>query len=101
MSQFVNMLIRVMKIADFEHKKEVVRALMVLHQDEGLPNAEVVQKALLGILGPKRGAPSCLNEHQKEFITSSLTLMQSLGVYDKDFYVELMVQFMESDMDVR
>ena len=101
MSTFVNMLVRVMKIAEFHYKVDIACALITLNRDESLPHADHIQKALLLLLGPKRNAPSSLVHDQKQFILVALELMQALGVYNRDFYVELMVQFMESDMDVR
>lgn len=45
--------------------------------------------------------PTCQDPVQKEFIKTALLLMQQLGEYDKDFCVELMVQFLEADREVR
>ena len=101
MSKFVNMLVRVMKIAEYRYKTDIAYALITLNQDETLPHADHIQKALLLILGPKRNAPSSVVYDQKQFILVALELMHILGVHNRDFYAELLVQFIESDMDIR
>lgn len=50
-SAFVTMLVRVMKIAQYSHKVDVAEALLAIHQQENIPNTEVVYKAIYHILG--------------------------------------------------
>ena len=53
------------------------------------------------VTGHYANPPTCQDPVQKEFIMAALNLMHQLGVYDKDFCVEMMVQFMEGDQEVR
>lgn len=69
---------------------------------EGIPNPEAVYKALYGVFGGHQcGAPSCQNPLDREFILEALGVMQLLGVYDRDFFAELMVQFLDGSRDIR
>lgn len=101
MTNFVSMLLKVLQLADFSYKVQVLAALQLLQADQGIPNGSVVQQAVLRILADDQNPPSCVNEHQKRFIMAGLTMMQTLGIYGREFYTELMVQFLEADSDVR
>ncbi len=101
MVSFISILLKVLNIAEFRLKVDIVLAIGKLHKEEGIPNATTVQTVLLTILSDSDDTPSCLNQYQKAFIIEALTLMQSMGLYDRFFYTELMVQFLEADTHVR
>ena len=101
MINFVSMLLRAMNIADFGFKVEILGGIKELHAQYGIPNGNVVQQALLNILGDQKNSPSCVNEHQKKFIVEALQVIQTLGIYGRDYYTELMAQFLEADKEVR
>ena len=46
-------------------------------------------------------APTCVVEIEKIFIQKAIELLLVLNHHDRDFYVELMVQFLDGDKDVR
>lgn len=46
-------------------------------------------------------SPTCLNEDEKGFIRKGLELLQLLGVHDREFYIEQIVQFLEGDKEIR
>ena len=67
----------------------------------GITNADVVYKTLYSVLNHHTTPPSCQDPIQKDFISKAIMLLTTLGIYDRDFYMELMVQFMDADSDVR
>ena len=101
MVAFISMLLKALNIAEYQHKVAITKAIGKLHREEGIPNGNTVHTVLLTQLSDSADPPTCLNEHQKAFIVEALRLMQSMGLYDREFYTELMVQFLEADADVR
>ncbi len=94
-------LLPLMKESDFKHKTDMVRALLTLQREYGLPDVEQVQKAICAQLASEGNAPSCVDTDQKQFILLALQLLQTMGVYNRNFYAELMVQFVDGDRDIR
>ena len=101
MVNFVSLLLRAMNIADYAFKVEILLGIKELHMEYGIPNGNMVQQALLNILGDSKNPPSCVNPHQKTFIIEAFMLIQTLGIYGREFYTELMAQFLEADKEVR
>ncbi|GFN75135.1 WD repeat-containing protein kiaa1875-like isoform x3 [Plakobranchus ocellatus] len=100
---FVNMIVKLIRIADFVHKVGVVDAILSVHAQEGLSgNVEaVVVKTLLAVLNHHTNPPSCAQPDQRNFILASLRALTVFGIKDKDVLAELMVQFLDGDKDVR
>ena len=88
-------------MAEWSFKVDVLEALQTLVSNETVPQTEVVARTVMSILGDQKDLPTCINPQQKKFIGSSLKLVHSLGSWEKDFYVELLLQFLEADNDVR
>jgi hypothetical protein len=101
MSAFVSMILRVVKIADYVHKVSIANALLMLHHQEGIPNSDAVAKTVLGILNNRVKAPSCLDELEKEFIRTSLKLLVAMQAIEKELFMELMMQYLDGDKEVR
>ncbi|ELT93743.1 hypothetical protein CAPTEDRAFT_227356 [Capitella teleta] len=100
-SALVEMLAKVLRFSEYVERIEILKALKMLQREEGIPNPEVILKALYSVFGAHCNPPSCLDPTQKTFINEGIKMMQTLGVYDRDFYVELMVQILEADASVR
>ena len=45
--------------------------------------------------------PTCAVEVEKTFIRKAIEVMQVLGKYDRNFFTELMVQFLDGDKEIR
>ncbi|XP_064640581.1 WD repeat-containing protein 97-like [Lineus longissimus] len=101
MSAFVTMLIRVVKISEYEHKVPITNALLMLHHQEGIPNNDAVAKSILGLLNNRVKAPSCLDEMEREFIRAALKLLVAMQAMEKELFMELMMQYLDGDKDVR
>ena len=95
------MLLRVLKIASYEHKAGVCEALRFIHTHEGLPNVMLVRATTLAQLSGERHMPTCQNEAEKAFIQAALYLVVVLQVLDKTMFSLLMVMYLDGDQDVR
>ena len=58
-------------------------------------------QVLYSVLNHHTHPPTCMVEVEKAFIKKAVELLQLLGTHDRDFYVELMVQFLDGDKDMR
>ncbi|XP_048253419.1 WD repeat-containing protein 97-like isoform X2 [Haliotis rufescens] len=98
-----NMILKLIRIAELEHKTAVVEALTLLFTQESLTGTVTVQvqKAIYSALNHHSKPPTCAVEAEKAFILSSVRCLQVLAVKDMDFVVEMMVQFLDGDRDVR
>ncbi|KAL3860750.1 hypothetical protein ACJMK2_010825 [Sinanodonta woodiana] len=103
LDNFVNMLLRLIRIGDYSEKASIVDALAMLHAQEEFSDALVhsVCKTISSVLNHHKDPPTCMRSDQKNFILSSLKTMQKLGLQDKDFFTELLVQFLDGDKEVR
>ena len=45
--------------------------------------------------------PSCAEPEQKTFILAAIKGLQSMGILDKEFVLEMLVQFLDGDREVR
>lgn len=99
-SAFVTMLLRLLKIADYGMKTPILYAILTLHQQDPIPNAEMVLDLILSILNKSNG-PTCQDEDQKEFIVACLHFIKSYGKFNKKVVVEIMVEFVDGDKAVR
>ncbi|XP_071957525.1 WD repeat-containing protein 97-like isoform X2 [Antedon mediterranea] len=97
---FVTMLLKLVKIADFGMKSPITEAIAVLNQQEQLSNSRAVYETMISTLNKNNG-PSCSDEEQKMFIVSGLKLLCAMGIYEQDFIIEAMVQFLDGDRQVR
>ena len=66
-----------------------------------IPNTDVVYKTMYSVLNHHTTPPSCQDPVQKEFISKAVQLLTAMGTYDRDYFMELLVQLMEADSDVR
>ncbi|XP_067652672.1 WD repeat-containing protein 97-like isoform X2 [Haliotis asinina] len=98
-----NMVLKLIRIAETQHKTAVVEALTLLFTQESLTGAVTVQvqKAIYSALNHHSNPPTCAVEDEKAFILSSIRCLQVLAVKDIDFVVEMMVQFLDGDREVR
>ncbi|XP_041453812.1 WD repeat-containing protein 97-like isoform X10 [Lytechinus variegatus] len=99
-SAFVTMLLRLLKIADYGMKTPILYAILALHQQDPIPNAESVLDLLLSILNKSVG-PTCQDEDQKDFIVACLHFFKAYGKFNKKVVVEIMVEFVDGDKMVR
>ena len=96
------MLLNCLRDADWRYASDIVEQLQGIQRDQGLPHAADVQRTLLGALRDGRsGPPTCLDPYGKDLLLSGLRLLHSLNMWDRDFYAEVMVQFIEGDKDAR
>ncbi|CAH1779292.1 unnamed protein product [Owenia fusiformis] len=98
---FITMLLRLVRIASFKHKSDVVEAILRINQDFGVPNNDAVLRTLLSVLNHHTHPPTCAVPEEKMFILSAIKCMQSMGIFDKDFCTGLMVEYIEGDKDIR
>ncbi|XP_033117217.1 WD repeat-containing protein 97-like isoform X2 [Anneissia japonica] len=97
---FVTMLLKLVKIADYGMKNRITEAISLLNQQEQLSNSRAVYETIISTLNKGNG-PSCTDEEQKMFIMNSLKLLSAMCIYEKDFLIEAMVQFLDGDREVR
>ncbi|XP_038077425.1 WD repeat-containing protein 97-like isoform X3 [Patiria miniata] len=97
---FVTMLLRLLKIADYAMKTPILEAIIMLYQQDSLANTKVVIDTVMGVLN-KSSPPTCQDEDQKGFILMSLKALQAMTNPDTEMVVELIVQFLDGDKEVR
>ncbi|XP_022106675.1 WD repeat-containing protein 97-like isoform X2 [Acanthaster planci] len=97
---FVTMLLRLLKIADYAMKTPILEAIIMLHQQDSLATTKVVVDTLMGVLN-KSSPPTCQDEDEKGFILMALKALQAMSNPDTEMIVELIVQFLEGDKEVR
>jgi hypothetical protein len=56
---------------------------------------------MLVALNHHTNTPTCADPEQKTFILVAIKGMQAMGVLDKDFVIEMLVQFLDGDREVR
>jgi len=100
---FVNMIVKLLRIAEFHHKVQVINAILLVHSEEGLADSVManVVKTLLSVLNHHTTPPYCGVPDQKDFIMAALRALGLFGVKDKEVICELCVQFLDGDRDVR
>lgn len=138
---FITMLVRVLRIADFEHKSDIIDAITLLYSQEGIPNPEPIYKVyfeklifwlsifkssrvwcvwschevlvkqlivyvpllqvLYSVLNHHTHPPTCVSPVEKTFIFKSIELLSLLDCHDRQFFIELMAQFLDGDKDIR
>ena len=98
---FINMLLKAVHVAEYPHKVSLVEAIGQLQREEGIPNGHSVHQSLLSFMSSSSQAPNCQYPDQKTFIIAALNLIQGLGIWDRDFYCELITQFLEADNELR
>ncbi|XP_005105308.1 WD repeat-containing protein 97 isoform X2 [Aplysia californica] len=100
---FVNMIVKLLRIAEWLHKVSVTDAILLVHTEEGLSDSVVIQavKTLASVLNHHSTPPTCSVKEQKDFIMSALRALASFAVKDKDVIAEMMVQFLDGDRDIR
>lgn len=100
---FVSMIMKLLRFATFPHKTSVAEAITLVHTQEILSEAtcHAVQKMLLTALNHHANTPSCADPEQKTFILAAIKGLQAMGICDKEFVVEMLVQFLDGDSEVR
>lgn len=98
---FATILMRVLKTAEYAYKTAIAESLMQLHSQESLYDSTGIMKTFVGILNSRTDAPSCAIENQKRFILYCLKALQHLGMKDRDYITELMLQYLDGDREVR
>ena len=95
------MLVRVLKISEWPEKIDVMRALRLLHQQETIPDLSVITQAVYGIFNLNLNPPRCTDALGKLFLIDAIKLIQALGVINKDYVMELMLQYLQGDREIR
>ena len=70
------MLLKLLKIADYGMKTPILYAILALHQQDPVPNAEAVLDLLLFILNKNNG-PTCQDEDQKVILKTLFNIVES------------------------
>ena len=79
------------------------QAILILHR-QGLFTEEaatVVQYSLLALLKEPLSCSSDELDSKHQFLKLCLTLLTSLELFDEHFIIELMTQYITSDIDLR
>ena len=100
---FMTMLSRLLRVAEYVFKTKITDSLSMLYTQENIsdPTAHNTSKTLISVLNNPKDPPTCLDEEQKTFIVAALQCLSKLGIKDKDFITEMMVQFLDGDKEVR
>ncbi|XP_059827568.1 WD repeat-containing protein 97 isoform X2 [Hypanus sabinus] len=97
---FVLMLINLLWTAEYKVKEEVTNVLAMLLPSQPAAVSRLAQETLLAILsGPN--PPQAEIREQREFIRAALGALKQLVTHSQEFFVELMVQFLQSDVILR
>ncbi|XP_059170361.1 WD repeat-containing protein 97-like isoform X2 [Physella acuta] len=99
----VNMIVKLLRIAEWLHKIAVTEAILTIYNSEGLSDSVTltVVKTLLSVLNHHANPPNCGVGEQKDFILTALRALSAFAVRDKDVIAELIAQFLDGDMVVR
>lgn len=97
------MIYKLIRIADWGDKVSVTDAILYVYAEEGLSESVTVNVArtLVAVLNHHASPPECSVTEQKVFILSALKTLAALMIKEKDVVVELLVQFLIGDTDVR
>ncbi|BFZ13069.1 hypothetical protein BsWGS_16108 [Bradybaena similaris] len=100
---FISMIYKLIRIADWGDKVNVTDAILYVYAEEGLSESVIVNVArtLVAVLNHHTSPPVCSVTEQKVFILSALKALATLMIKEKDVVVELLVQFLIGDTDVR
>lgn len=100
---FMTMLSRLLRVAEYVFKTKITDSVSMLYTQENISDATTlsVSKTIISVLNNPKEPPTCLVEDQKAFILAALQALNKLGVKDKDFVIEMMVQFLDGDKEVR
>ncbi|XP_062898592.1 uncharacterized protein LOC134343789 [Mobula hypostoma] len=97
---FVLMLIDLLRTAEYEVKEEVTNVLVVLLPSQPAAVSRLARETLMTVLsGPN--PPQAEIREQWEFIRAALGALKQLATHSQEFFVELMVQFLQSDVILR
>ncbi|XP_064610519.1 uncharacterized protein LOC135474835 [Liolophura sinensis] len=97
---FASLLGRVMKIASYKHKVDISAALMTLHSMEDMEDTNGIARCYLSALN-HHNPPTALVHEEKTFILTSLRALQTLRENDQGVIIELMIQYIDGDKDIR
>ncbi|KAL8181429.1 UNVERIFIED_CONTAM: hypothetical protein K2H54_001632 [Gekko kuhli] len=89
-------LLEALPTADFGTKTQLLEAILSLREALGPGMSDVVQHTLVGLLNPKKGAPSMQKEYQKRFILAALHALLALNKDSRDLMVELMAYYVQA-----
>ena len=97
------MISRLLRVAEFLFKTKITDSISLLYTQENISDgtAHTVSKTLISVLNSPKDPPTCLVEEQKAFIVAAIQALSKLGIKDKDFITEMMVQFLDGDKEVR
>lgn len=97
------MLSRLLRVAEYIFKTKITDSLSMLYTQENISDgtSHAVSKTIISVLNNPKDPPTCLVEEQKAFIVAALQALNKLGVKDKEFVTEMMVQFLDGDKEVR
>ncbi|XP_072911279.1 WD repeat-containing protein 97-like isoform X2 [Hemitrygon akajei] len=97
---FVLMLINLLWTAEYKVKEEVTNVLAMLLPSQPAAVSRLTHETLMAILsGPN--PPQAEIREQREFIRAALGALKQLVTHSQEFFVELMVQFLQSDVILR
>ena len=99
----MTMLSRLLRVAEYMFKTKITDSLSMLYTQENISDgtSHTVSKTIISVLNNPKDPPTCLVEEQKAFIVAALQALNKLGVKDKEFVTEMMVQFLDGDKEVR
>ncbi|CAG5117443.1 unnamed protein product, partial [Candidula unifasciata] len=100
---FVVMICKLLRIADWGDKVKVTDSILYVYTEEGLNESVTINvvRTLVAVLNHHASPPACSVTEQKEFILTALKALATLTVKEKEVVVELMVQFLLGDTEVR
>jgi hypothetical protein len=102
--EFVIKLASILLICECMVKIEIIDALTELLNSTGIPNKDVVWDTVYRILQTAEAGPAISyyqhNDGQK-FACAALLLVYELGHSEKQFYIELMLAYIEGSQETR
>jgi hypothetical protein len=102
--EFVTKLAGILQICDILVKIQVINALSELLNSVGIPNKEVVLDAIYRILQTSE-AGSAMSYYQhndgQKFACAALLLIYDIGSTEKQFFIEMMLGYIEGSQETR
>ncbi|CAD5122796.1 DgyrCDS11202 [Dimorphilus gyrociliatus] len=102
-ANFVTMIARLIRIAEYKLKVQIIQALQLLYDQHGIPDPPLntVIKNIISVLNHHSFPPNCKDPMEKMFVIESFKLLHSVGAKDRETHVELIYYYLEGDISVR
>ncbi|XP_032900969.1 WD repeat-containing protein 97 isoform X2 [Amblyraja radiata] len=97
--EFIEMLLEMLKTADFDLKQEIMKALSVLLPNKPSHITESAEEIIITILRRVRDRRKTAD--YEEFIRAALFVMNETNPHSMELMVELMVTYFQGDIDLR